>query len=326
MGCGDSDRKPNTDRTPDLALIRTAGLTKRYARVTALDALNLELEPGIVGLVGANGAGKSTLIKLLLGLLEPTSGSGEVMGFDIFRQGPELRQFVGYMPEHECLPTDVSATEFVTHMAQISGLPRAAARERTAETLRHVGLFEERYREMRGYSVGMKQRVKLAQALVHDPRLVLLDEPTIGLDPEGRNEMLRLIRRIGTEFGIAVIVSSHLLSEIERICDHLVEIEDGRLARSEPMTALTTLTRVLTIEVDGDNAPLADRLRERGVTVNSSGRLLLVQKDDDALLDLVRDSVVDLGLGLVRLEQSRRRLEELFGSQPALEEAEGSGV
>ena len=309
-----------------MALIRTVGLTKRYARVTALDALNLELEPGIIGLVGANGAGKSTLIKLLLGLLEPTSGSGEVMGFDIFRQGPELRQFVGYMPEHECLPTDISATEFVTHMAQISGLPRSAARERTAETLRHVGLFEERYREMRGYSAGMKQRVKLAQALVHDPRLVLLDEPTIGLDPEGRDEMLRLIRRIGSEFGIAVIVSSHLLSEIERICDHLVEIEDGRLARSEPMTALTTLTRVLTIEVDGDNAPLADRLRERGVTVNSSGRLLLVRKDDDALLDLVRDSVVDLGLGLVRLEQSRRRLEELFGSQPALEEAEGSGV
>ena len=309
-----------------MALIRTVGLTKRYARVTALDALNLELEPGIIGLVGANGAGKSTLIKLLLGLLEPTSGSGEVMGFDIVRQGPGLRQFVGYMPEHECLPTDVSATEFVTHMAQISGLPRSAARERTAETLRHVGLFEERYREMRGYSAGMKQRVKLAQALVHDPRLVLLDEPTIGLAPEGRDEMLRLIRRIGSEFGIAVIVSSHLLSEIERICDHLVEIEDGRLARSEPMTALTTLTRVLTIEVDGDNAPLADRLRERGVTVNSSGRLLLVRKDDDALLDLVRDSVVDLGLGLVRLEQSRRRLEELFGSQPALEEAEGSGV
>ena len=326
MECGDSDRKPNTDRTPDLALIRTVGLTKRYARVTALDALNLELEPGIIGLVGANGAGKSTLIKLLLGLLEPTSGSGEVMGFDIVRQGPGLRQFVGYMPEHECLPTDVSATEFVTHMAQISGLPRAAARERTAETLRHVGLFEERYREMRGYSVGMKQRVKLAQALVHDPRLVLLDEPTIGLDPEGRNEMLRLIRRIGTEFGIAVIVSSHLLSEIERICDHLVEIEDGRLARSEPMTALTALIRVLAIEVDGDNAPLADRLRERGVTVRRSGRFLLVRKDGDAVLDLVRDSVVDLGLGLVRLEQSRRRLEELFGSQPALEEDKGSGV
>src|SRR3990172_6228665 len=153
----------------DVALVRTAGLTKRYGQVTALDSLDLQLEPGVIGLVGANGAGKSTLIKILLGLLPPTAGSAEVLGFDIATQGPELRQFVGYMPEHDCLPTDVSATEFVAHMAQISGLPRGAARERTAETLRHVGLFEERYREMRGYSTGMKQRVKLAQALVHDP-------------------------------------------------------------------------------------------------------------------------------------------------------------
>jgi len=273
-----------------LTLIRTASLTKRFAKVTALDALDLELESGIIGLVGANGAGKSTLIKLLLGLLEPTSGSGEVMGLDVSRQGTELRQFVGYMPEHDCLPTDVSATEFVAHMAQISGLPRGAARERTAETLRHVGLFEARYREMRGYSTGMKQRVKLAQALVHDPRLILLDEPT--------------------------------LSEIERVCDHLVEIEDGRLVRSVPMTELTAPTRVLTVEVDGDGDRLAERLQEQGVVVSRSGRFLLVQKEDDALLDLVRDSVVDLGLGLVRLEQGRRRLEELFQTQPALAEAE----
>jgi len=305
-----------------LTLIRTASLTKRFAKVTALDALDLELESGIIGLVGANGAGKSTLIKLLLGLLEPTSGSGEVMGLDVSRQGTELRQFVGYMPEHDCLPTDVSATEFVAHMAQISGLPRGAARERTAETLRHVGLFEARYREMRGYSTGMKQRVKLAQALVHDPRLILLDEPTNGLDPEGRDDMLRLIRRIGSEFGIAIILSSHLLSEIERVCDHLVEIEDGRLVRSVPMTELTAPTRVLTVEVDGDGDRLAERLQERGVVVSRSGRFLLVQKEDDALLDLVRDSVVDLGLGLVRLEQGRRRLEELFQTQPTLAEAE----
>jgi ABC-2 type transport system ATP-binding protein len=309
-----------------LTLIRTVRLTKRFARVTALDGLDLELEPGIIGLVGANGAGKSTLIKILLGLLQPTSGSGEVMGFDVFRQGPELRQFVGYMPEHDCLPTEVSATEFVAHMAQISGLPRAAARERTAETLRHVGLFEERYREMRGYSTGMKQRVKLAQALVHDPRLMFLDEPTNGLDPEGRDEMLQLIRRIGMEFGIAIVLSSHLLSEIERVCDHLVEIEDGRLVRSSSMTALTAPTSVLAIEVDGDAGQLADRLREQDVAVSRSGRFLLVQKEDDALLDIIRDSVVDLELGLVRLEQSRRRLEELFQSLPAGEEQEGSHV
>ena len=143
------------------------------------------------------------------------------------------------MPEHDCLPLEISATEFVAHMAQVNGLPRGAARERTAETLRHVGLFEERYREMRGYSTGMRQRVKLAQALVHDPQLMLLDEPTNGLDPAGRDEMLDLVRRIGTEFGISILMSSHLLTEIERVCDYLVVIEGGRLIRSDSLATFT---------------------------------------------------------------------------------------
>ncbi|MEO8540019.1 MAG: ABC transporter ATP-binding protein, partial [bacterium] len=169
-----------------MPILETRGLVKRYGTsVTALGGLDLSLEAGIIGLVGANGAGKSTLIKILLGLIDATEGSASVLGFDVAREGTTLRQYVGYMPEHDCLPGDVSATEFVAHMAQINGLPKSAARERTAETLRHVGLFEERYREIRGYSTGMKQRVKLAQALVHDPRILFLDEPTNGLDPAG---------------------------------------------------------------------------------------------------------------------------------------------
>jgi ABC-2 type transport system ATP-binding protein len=303
-----------------LPLVTTAQLTKRYPKVTALDALNLELEPGVIGLVGPNGAGKSTLIKILLGLLESTSGSATLLGFDVARQGPELRQYVGYMPEHDCLPLDISATEFVVHMAQVSGLPRAAARERAAETLRHVGLFEERYREMRGYSTGMKQRVKLAQALVHDPRLMLLDEPTIGLDPGGRDEMLDLVERVGREFGIAIIMSSHMLGEIERVCDHLVQIESGRLVRSAPITSLTDRRQLLAIEVDGPAEPLAARLRQLGLEVREDGRLLLVELKDEALYDAIRDAVVDLSLGLVRLEQKRHSLEELFQS-PAAEQA-----
>jgi ABC-2 type transport system ATP-binding protein len=304
-------------------LIVSRGLTKRYGSVRALDALNLELAPGVIGLVGANGAGKSTFIKLLLGLLEPTSGSAQVMGLDVARDGPTLRQFVGYMPEHDCLPPDATGTEFVAHMAQISGLPRAAARERTAEILRHVGLFEARYRQINGYSTGMKQRVKLAQALVHDPRLVLLDEPTNGLDPQGRHEMLAMIRRIGTEFGVAVILSSHLLSEIERVCDHLVEIENGRLARSAPMAELTATTSDLVVEVEGDSAALADYLRKRGATAEPRGRYLLVRHTNDDVFDWIRDGVVEHGMGLIRLEQSRRRLEELFDVEPG---AAGEGV
>ena len=297
----------------DPPLVETRQLTKRYGRhVLALDALSLTLSPGVIGLVGANGAGKSTLIKILLGLLEPTSGSAALLGYDVRSQGPALRQFVGYMPEHDCLPPDLSATDFVVHMARVSGLPRSAARERTAEVLRHVGLFEERYRQMGGYSTGMKQRVKLAQALVHDPRLLLLDEPTNGLDPAGRDEMLDLIRRIGSEFGIAMIVASHLLGEIERVCDYLVVIDAGRLVRSDTIAAFTASTQVLAVEVDSQAEALAERLRAKGLQVGQDGRLLLVSLDGSSLYDVVRDEIADLGIGLLRMEQGRHRLEDLF--------------
>ncbi|MEO6398577.1 MAG: ABC transporter ATP-binding protein [Tepidiformaceae bacterium] len=298
-----------------MALLETRGLTKRYGTiVTALDSLSISLEPGIIGLVGANGAGKSTLIKILLGLLEPTSGSATVLGLDAATEGPELRQFVGYMPEHDCLPNDVSATEFVAHMAQVNGLPRSAARERTAETLRHVGLFEERYREIRGYSTGMKQRVKLAQALVHDPRVMFLDEPTNGLDPAGRDEMLDLVRRTGKEFGIAIIMASHLLGEIERVCEHLVVIDGGKLLRSAPIGEFTERTQVLAVEVEGEAAEFVGRLRGRGLKVVEEGRLLLIGIEDDAVYNQIRDTVADLGLGLIRIEQRRQNLEDLFRS------------
>jgi len=306
-----------------MALVQTQALTKRYGNITALDDLSLELEPGIIGLVGANGAGKSTLIKILLGLIPPTSGSATLLGYNIATQGPELRQFVGYMPEHDALPTDMTATDFVGHMARITGLPRAAARERTAETLRHVGLFEERYREMRGYSTGMKQRVKLAQALVHDPRLMLLDEPTNGLDPAGRDEMLDLVRRTGREFGIAIIMASHLLGEIERVCDYLVVIDEGRLVRSAPIGDFTGKTHVLAVEVETGAEALAARLEERGLVVKQEGRVLLIGLQDTRPYDLIRDSIVDLGLALVRLEQRRQSLEDLF--RPT-EEAERAAI
>src|SRR6476469_9969249 len=226
-----------------MPLIATQSLTKRYpGGVTALDDLTVELEPGIIGLVGANGAGKSTLLRILLGLLEPTAGTATVLGHDVRTAGSTLRRYVGYMPESDCLPPDTTATDFVGQMARWSGLPRAAARERAAEVLRHVGLYEERYRPMGGYSTGMKQRVKLAQSLVHDPRLVFLDEPTNGLDPAGRDEMLELIARVSSDFGIAVVVTSHLLGELERISDHIVVIEAGVLQRSTSMAEATQLS------------------------------------------------------------------------------------
>jgi ABC-2 type transport system ATP-binding protein len=301
-----------------VSLIATTALTKRYpGGVTALDGLTLEIEPGIVGLVGSNGAGKSTLLKILLGLLEPTAGAATIFDLDVATRGIAIRELVGYMPEHDCLPPDMTATDVVSHLALISGLPRAAARERTAEVLRHVGLYEERYRAIGGYSTGMKQRVKLAQALVHDPRLLLLDEPTNGLDPAGRDEMLELIHRTGNEFGIAVIVASHLLGEIERVCDHLVAIESGRLLRSAPLHAFTERTGSLAVEVEDGRETLAARLTERGLTVVVDGAAILIDLVDERPFDVVRDAVVELDLALVRMEQRRHRLEDLFRDGPA---------
>ncbi|GAA2466807.1 ABC transporter ATP-binding protein [Streptomyces macrosporus] len=314
-----------------VTVIATENLSKRFPRVTALDRLTMEITPGVTGLVGANGAGKSTLIKILLGLSPASEGTASVLGMDVATQGAGIRERVGYMPEHDCLPPDVSATEFVVHMARMSGLPATAARERTADTLRHVGLYEERYRPIGGYSTGMKQRVKLAQALVHDPQLVFLDEPTNGLDPVGRDDMLGLIRRIHSDFGISVLVTSHLLGELERTCDHVVVIDGGRLLRSSATTDFTRRTTTLAVEVtDTDAHPdgtaaLRSALTGLGLTVAGTGgdglpgagRVLLVEAADDAVYDTVRDAVAELGLGLVRMEQRRHRIVEVFKTADA---------
>jgi ABC-2 type transport system ATP-binding protein len=297
-------------------VIETAGLTKRYPSVTALDDLDVTVGEGVTGLVGANGAGKSTLIKILLGLVPATSGTASVLGHDVVHEGATIRGLVGYMPEHDCLPADVSASDLVVHLGQMSGLPYAAARERASDVLRHVGLAEERYRPMGGYSTGMKQRTKLAQALVHDPRLVLLDEPTNGLDPSSRDDMLDLVRRIGRDFGISALVTSHLLGELEQVSDHVVVLDGGRLLRSSATTDFMHATGSLVVEVQG--RPDADRelgqaLVDAGLVARPlGGPLIEVEVRDETTPDVVRDLTVDLGLGLVRMQQRHHRIEDVF--------------
>ena len=300
-----------------MSLISARELTKHYPGVHALDGLTLDIEPGIIGFVGANGAGKSTFIRILLGLLAPTSGSVSVLGWDVRADPIEIRRAVGYMPEHDCLPLDVSGTDFVAHMGQVSGLPFSAARERAAEMLRHVGLHEERYRLIGSYSTGMKQRIKLAQALVHDPKLLLLDEPTNGLDPEGREEMLMLIERTGREFGIAVMVTSHLLGEIERVCDSLIAIDAGRLQYAGSVSAFTERTQHLRLELDDDVPEFAVQLRARGLEVEILGGEMHVGLRDDAVYDVIRDVAAQLAAPLSRMEVTRHRLEELFRTPAA---------
>ncbi len=286
-------------------------MTKRYGSTIALDSVSFTVEQGITGLLGPNGAGKSTAMKLFLGLLIPTSGSATVMGEKPY-QNIMARTHLGYMPEHDCLSPAMTATEFLTHMAQISGLPSGAARSRTADILRHVGLDEERYRSIGEYSTGMKQRVKLAQALVHDPVLVFLDEPTSGLDPVGREEMLALIRRTGREFGISIMLSTHLMGDVETTCDRIIVLEGGAVAESGDVAGFTAESETVYVDVYDNVEGLIRALSDRGLESSLDGVSVAVEGVGDAEYDKIRDALVETGSRLRRLGPRRRRLSDIF--------------
>jgi ABC-2 type transport system ATP-binding protein len=294
-------------------VLRTDGLTLTYpGGVTALDDLTIEVPPGSVGLVGANGAGKTTLLRLALGLLRPTSGSIEAAGVPVADDPVGARGRLGFMPEHDCLPLDQSAADAVSTLGELAGLPPRAARQRASEVLDLVGLDEARFRPIGGFSTGMRQRTKLAQALVADPALVLLDEPTAGLDPMGREEMLGLVARLSS-FGISVLVATHLLDDVQRVCDSVVMIDGGRLLHAGPTAALLERTGSVQVEVDHRAAELAARLVESGLTATAvDDGTVEVATDDPATFDAIRDAVDDLGLALFSLSGRRHSLDELF--------------
>jgi ABC-2 type transport system ATP-binding protein len=291
-------------------VVEISGLTHDYGEVIALRDLDLAIPHGVTGLVGANGAGKTTLLRLLLGLLHPTRGSISVMGHDPETDPLSVRSVMGYMPEGECLPKDQTAADFVSYAAQMAGIPVREARRRSSETLFLVGLEEERFRYLGDFSTGMQQRVKLAQAIVHDPDLVLLDEPASGLDPAGRAQMLQLIRRLG-EFDIDVIVSSHVLTDIEETCGWVVMLDAGDLLRSGPLERFDVLGTVL-VEVI-DNAPaVAQRLTNRGWDVTVEGRRMVVGPGDGTVEQAILEETASTGSGLIRMVRGSASLEDLF--------------
>src|SRR5688572_9788499 len=300
-------------------LLKAERLTKHYRNVVALNEVSFNIYDGITGILGENGAGKSTAIKIFLGLLQPTSGSAIVLGQNA-TEDLSVRARLGYMPEHDCLPSQVSAAEFLTHMAETSGLPPTVARTRAADTLRHTGLFEERYRAIGGYSTGMKQRVKLAQALVHDPAFVFLDEPTAGLDPLGREEMLTLVRKTHREFGISVLLSSHQMVDVERTCDRIIVLQGGHLMHAGEVGHFTKETETVFIEVDTNREQLVAALERRGVVVTPDGSGLTIEGPDESVYDHVRDALVEAQAALRRMAPRKRALTELF------ERTAGSGI
>jgi ABC-2 type transport system ATP-binding protein len=292
------------------SIVATRGLGFSYGDVVALHNVDLDIPAGCIGLVGANGAGKTTLLKLLLGILRPGDGSIWALGRSIPAEALAVRSRVGYMPESECLPPDQTAADFLSYAAELAGLPTRAARQRASDILGLVGLHEERFRHMGGFSTGMRQRAKLAQAIVHDPDLVLLDEPTAGLDPEGREEMLGLIGRLEA-FGINSIVSSHVLTDIERTCRWVVMLDGGRVLRSGPLTEISATDEVA-VEVLDDPAPLAAALVAAGAGVEVSGSVIIVRGTPGDPFDLVRDALAATGTTLRRLGPRRTTLEDVF--------------
>ena len=296
-------------------LLEAKGLTKHYGSTIALEAVDFQVSEGVTGLLGPNGAGKSTAIKLFLGLLKPTAGAVEVLGQRPY-ESVESRAPLGYMPEHDCLPTAITAAEFLTHMAQVSGIPPRYARTRAADILRHVGLDEERYRPVGEYSTGMKQRLKLAQALVHDPVLVLLDEATAGLDPGGREDMLGLIRRTSQDFGISILLSSHLMGDVERTCSRIIVLEGGHVADEGEVSAFTQETQTVYIDVDNNRDELVDALAKRGIQATLDGASVVVEQETEEQYDAIRDAVVEADARLRRLAPGRRSLTDIFRSKP----------
>jgi ABC-2 type transport system ATP-binding protein len=292
-------------------LIRATGLTKRFGPVIALDALTVDIPHGRTGLVGANGAGKTTFFRLLLGLGRPTSGRLEVGGRAVDEDPIGVRATIGYMPEHDCLPLDQTAADVAATFAELSGLPPRAARQRASDVLDLVGLDEARFRPIAGFSTGMRQRTKLAQALVADPQLLLLDEPTAGLDPTGPEEMLALVARVGT-FGISVLLATHLLDDVQHVCDNVVMIDGGALVVAGATEGLVERTGMVVVDVGDRGSELVAALIARDMkaaVVDDTVEITVTAEGD---VDAIRDAIADLGLPLHRLSNRFRSLDDVF--------------
>ncbi|NWG13130.1 MAG: ABC transporter ATP-binding protein [Acidobacteria bacterium] len=295
-------------------IIELDNINVRFGTQKILDSVNVRFSGGSAGLLGPNGAGKTTLLNTLLGFIEPESGTGRVLGCDIRKEQLGIRQKIGYMPENDCHIPGMNAVSYVAYAGQLSGMKPKDALRRAHETLFYVGLGEARYRNVETYSAGMKQRIKLAQALVHDPELVFLDEPTNGLDPKGRMEMLELIRDISSTKGIHVVLSSHLLPDVEWVCREAMVIHKGRMLASGNIEDLKRGSgAVYEVRLKGDGSGFADKLEALGCrcTRNEDGVLRIRMAgglDSRTLLEAARDGRVQIR-HLVPLRQS---LEDVF--------------
>jgi ABC-2 type transport system ATP-binding protein len=285
-----------------------------YGSVKALDGVDMSLPDGAIGLLGPNGAGKSTLLRILLGFLNPQQGEGRVLGHDIRTDQAAIRRAIGYMPENDCLIPGLDAVSFTSYLGELSGMPRQESMKRAHEVLFYVGLEESRYRQIETYSAGMRQRLKLAQAIVHDPRLLFLDEPTSGLDPQGRKEILQLIVDISSKKDIHVLISSHILSDIEATCDYVVILNKGRMAAQGILEDLKQLDfSLFELKIRGANGRFQQRLEEGDCRVEKTAENMFrvympPQYDPQQIFRIA----VEEGIQIRHFVRSQTSLEDLF--------------
>jgi ABC-2 type transport system ATP-binding protein len=294
--------------------IEVKDLSFRYGKILALDGVSMRLGEGAVGLLGPNGAGKSTLLRILLGFLVPQRGEGRVLGFDIRREQAKVRRAVGYMPESDCFVAGMDAVTFTSYFGELSGMPRQEAMKRAHEVLFYVGLGEARYRLLDTYSAGMKQRLKLAQALVHDPKILFLDEPTSNLDPTGRKEVLELIRDISANKSIQVLLSSHILDDIESLCETVVILKQGRVVAEGRMDDLQAIHYSLyELRLKGDGDVFRKDLEAIGcrVEVMEDGLVKVYTPEGSDRMDIFR-AAARTGVQVRYFVKSQTSLEDLF--------------
>ncbi|MCX7974998.1 MAG: ABC transporter ATP-binding protein [Candidatus Aminicenantes bacterium] len=285
-----------------------------YGPIKALDDVSLSLEGGAAGLLGPNGAGKTTLIKILLGFLRPQKGEGRVLGYDIRSEQKKLRRLIGYMPEDDCFLPGMDAVTFTAFFGELAGMPKQEAMKRAHEVLFYVGLGEARYRLLDTYSAGMRQRLKLAQALVHDPKLLFLDEPTSNLDPQGRVEVLELIKDLANGKGIQILLSSHILSDIEMVCEDVVILNRGKVVAQGKIKDLKRMNfRLYELKIKGEREKWLDKLSQLGC---------LAEVTEDGLVKLYLPGEVEpkeifkvayqTGIQIRHFRQSQSSLEDFF--------------
>jgi len=294
-------------------VITARNLRKMYGPHLALDDVNLDIPPGAVGILGPNGAGKSTLFKCLLGLITTTSGEGTVLGYDIRTEGDKIRSRIGYMPEYDALDPGLSAIDQVRYAGELVGMNPAHATRRAHEVLQYVGLKDQRYRKIETYSTGMKQAAKLACALVHDPDVLICDEPTNGLDQRAREFMLQTLRRTVSEGNRSVLMSSHVMDDVQEVCDRIVMIHKGRIVVQRRIEDLARqIEREIEISVWGGASRMQQELESRGFEVRRLGRVLRVDRANDSTTREILKAAVAADVQVRQMQEYEPDLEDIF--------------